>query len=119
MAGRKGKQKQNASVNWEVVKKIKVGGGLQIRDPTLVNLALGGKILWKLIHEPTHHVIVVLSSKYRPNKSLINLQNANVVNSTHVWKLCCRSSKFFNKQAYRIPGNSKHTHMWLDRIMGK
>lgn len=117
--GRKGNENKMHLVNWDMVKKIKADGGLQIRDPALVNLTLGGNILWKLIHEPTHPVSVLLTTKYRPNKSLSNLQNANVVNSTQVWKLCCKSSKFFIKQAYRISGNGKCTHLWLDRIMGK
>lgn len=61
-------------------------GGLRIRDPALVNLALGGKILWKLIHEPSHLVSVLMRTKYGPIKSLNKLQNANTVNNTQVWK---------------------------------
>lgn len=94
--GGKGNECKIHLVNWEVVEKTNTEGGLQIRDPALVNLALGEKILWKLIHEPSHPVSVLLRTKYGPNKSLSNLQNANTVNSTQVWKLCCRSSKFFN-----------------------
>eukprot|EP00253_Pinus_taeda_P034784 PITA_34784 len=73
-----GKDNENKThlVSWEVVKKTMAEGGMQIRDPALVNLALGGKILWKMIHEPSHPV-------------------------------------------YRIPGNGKCTHLWLDSIMGK
>jgi hypothetical protein len=106
-------------VNWEVVKKSMAEGGLQIRDPALVNLALGGKILWKLLHESMHPVSVTLHSKYNPNKSLSNLQNDNTTNCTQVWKLCCKSSNFFKKLVYRIPGNKKHTHLWIDSIMGR
>jgi hypothetical protein len=106
-------------VNWEVVKKFMAEVGLQIRDLALVNLALGGKILWKLLHKPTHPVSVNLHSKYGPKKSLSNLQNDNTTNCTQVWKLCCKRSNFFKKMVYRIPGNDKRTHLWLDRIMGR
>jgi len=108
--GGKGNENKIHLVKWDVVKKTQGDGGLQMRDPALINLALGGKILWKLIHEPTHPVSVLLRSKYSPNKNLSNLQNANIVNSTQVWKLCCRSSsKFFIKHVYKIPGNGKRT----------
>eukprot|EP00253_Pinus_taeda_P006485 PITA_06485 len=116
--GRKGNKKKTHLVNREVVKKLMAEGRLQIRDPTLVNLALGGKILWKLIHKPTHPVSVTLRSKYGPNKSLNNLYNANTANCTQAWKLCYKSSNFFKNLVYRIPGNGKRTHLWLDSIMG-
>eukprot|EP00253_Pinus_taeda_P011429 PITA_11429 len=117
--GGKGNENKIHLVKWDVVKKTQADGGLQIRDPALINLALGGKILWKLLHEPTHPVSEILRSKYSPNKKLSNLQNANTVNSTQVWKLCCKSSKFFIKHVYKILGNGKRTHLWNDRIMGK
>jgi hypothetical protein len=117
--GGKGNEKKIHLVNWETVKKPKADGGLQIRDPTLVNLTLGGKILWTLINEPAHPVSVTLRAKYRVNKSLSNLQKDSSVNCTQIWKLCCKSSSFFKKSAYRMPGNDKRTLLWQDSIMGK
>eukprot|EP00253_Pinus_taeda_P023946 PITA_23946 len=117
--GGKGNENKIHLVKWDVVRKTQADGGLQIRDPALINLALRGKILWKLLHEPTHPVSEILRSKYSPNKNLSNLQNANTVNSTQVWKLCCKRSKFFIKHVYKIPGNGKRTHLWNDKIMGK
>jgi hypothetical protein len=117
--GGKGNENKIHLVNWEVVKKPMAEGGLQIRDPTLANLTLGGKILWTLIHEPTHPVSVTLRAKYGVNKSLSNLQCDSSVNCTQVWKLCCKSSNFFKKSVYRIPGNGKRTLLWLDSIMGR
>ena len=35
-------------VNWDIVKRPVIDGGLQIRDPGLTNLAMGGKLLWQL-----------------------------------------------------------------------
>jgi ribonuclease HI/exonuclease III len=117
--GGKGNEKKMHLVSWEVVKNSMAEGGLQIRDPALVNLALGGKILWKLFHEPTHPVSDTLHAKYRPNKTLSNLQTESSVSCTQVWNLCCKSSNFFKKLLYRSPGNGKRTHLWLDRIMGR
>ena len=35
-------------VKWEIVKRLVIKGGLQIKDPGLPNLAMGGKLLWQL-----------------------------------------------------------------------
>jgi hypothetical protein len=46
--GGKGNQRKFHLVNWETVKRPINEGGLQIRDPGHANIALGGKIIWKL-----------------------------------------------------------------------
>ena len=43
--GGKGNQKKLHLVNWDILKRPIVKGGLQIRDPELENLALGGKLI--------------------------------------------------------------------------
>ena len=53
-------------------------GGLQIRDPRLTNMALGGKLLWKLHSDSNHPVSKILRLKYMRGKSLHNLQEVNV-----------------------------------------
>jgi len=80
--GGKGNENKIHLVNWDVVKKPMAEGGLQVRDPTIANLALGGKILWKLIHEPAHQVSATLRAKYGVNNSLSNLQSDSSTNCT-------------------------------------
>jgi hypothetical protein len=41
--GGKGNQKKYHLVNWETIKRPYAKGGLQVRDPKLENIALGGK----------------------------------------------------------------------------
>ena len=43
-------------VNWEIVKRPVIEGGLQIKDLGLSNLAMGGKLLWKLFFDKKHLV---------------------------------------------------------------
>jgi hypothetical protein len=117
--GGKGNEKKLHLVNWETVRRPLAEGGLQIRDPSLANLALGGKILWKLIDDPLHPVSSTLRSKYGVNSSLNNLKSDSVANCTQMWKLCCKSSKFFTSLMYRIPGNGKRTPIWTQSIMGR
>ena len=47
---RGGKINQNRMhlVKWEIVKRLVLEGGLQIKDPGLFNIAMGGKLLWQL-----------------------------------------------------------------------
>jgi ribonuclease HI/exonuclease III len=116
--GGKGNENKMHLANWELVRRPIAEGGLQIRDPSLVNLAMGGKLLWQMAHEPKHPTNNTLLSKYARNSSYRNLQFDPTVNSTQVWKLCCKSSTFFNNSLYRVPGNGKRTYIWQDRIMG-
>ncbi len=112
--GGKGNERKMHLANWDLVKRAIAEGGLQIRDPSLVNLALGGKLLWKLAHEPKHPISAILLSKYAHNSSFSNLQFDPLVNSLQVWTLCCKSSVFFKKSLYRVRGNGKRTNLWKD-----
>eukprot|EP00253_Pinus_taeda_P022852 PITA_22852 len=117
--GGKGNQHKIHLVKSEKVKRPTLEGGLQIHDPALVNLALGGKILWKLFKEPTHPVSATLKAKDVPNVPLRNLQTSQTPKNTHVWKLCNKSLNFFKEKVYKIPGNGKCKNMWHDRIMDR
>eukprot|EP00253_Pinus_taeda_P027254 PITA_27254 len=115
--GGKGSEKRFHLVNWDVVKRTKEERGLQIRDPHLVNLALGGKILWKLIHDSSHSVSNTLWSKYGISKDLSNVTHTSITKSTQLWNLCCKSSQHFKNHLYRIPGSGKHINIWTESIM--
>ena len=49
--GGKGNQNKLHMFGYETTRKPISEGGLQIRDPRLANLALGGKIIWQMIAE--------------------------------------------------------------------
>lgn len=72
--GGKGNQRKFHLVNWDIIKHPKNKGGLQIRDPGLVNTALGDKILWQLFSNQNHPISRLLRKKYL---SLRNLQVDN------------------------------------------
>eukprot|EP00253_Pinus_taeda_P023038 PITA_23038 len=80
--GGKGNERKIHLVNWDLVKRPTTEGVLQIHDPSLVNLALGGKLLWKLVHEPKHPTNAILLSKYAHNSSFNNMQLEPPVNSS-------------------------------------
>jgi len=92
---------------------------LKIRDPAIVNLAFGGKILWNLFKNPKHPVNEILKAKYAHKVPIRDLQESQTHPSTQVWHLCNKSLKFFKGKAYRIPGNGKNINLWRNRIMDR
>eukprot|EP00253_Pinus_taeda_P032328 PITA_32328 len=117
--GGRGNQRKFHLVNWDTVKCPISEGGLQIRDPGLANLALGGKILWTLFSNSKHPVSQVIKEKYLKGSSLRNIQIDNNIKGTSIWHLYRRGIEFFQKHLYRIPGNGKNMMLWQDTIMGQ
>eukprot|EP00253_Pinus_taeda_P018742 PITA_18742 len=117
LARGKGKPAKNSPCQMGDGEALNSEGGLQIRDPALANLAMGGKMLWKLFKESSHPVSVMLKSKYACNVPLRNLQTCQIPNSTQTWKLYNRSLNLFKGKPYKIPGNCKRTNLWFDQIM--
>ena len=50
-------------------------GGLQIRDPELANLALGGKLVWQFFADKNHPVGKLFSMKYLKGGSLRTIKS--------------------------------------------
>ena len=48
---------------WDIVKRLVLEGGLQIRDQGLANLAMGGKLLWQLFSNKKHLVSQIFWKK--------------------------------------------------------
>ena len=117
--GGKGNQKKFHLVKWDNVKLPLADGGLQIRDPRLANLALAGKIPWKLHTDNKHPVSRILRLKYTKGESLCSLQEINCQDGFVTWNLCKRSHNLFKNNLFRIPGRGKKTLMWKDSIMAK
>eukprot|EP00253_Pinus_taeda_P024699 PITA_24699 len=117
--GGKGNEKKLHLVKWDTVKRPIDEGGLQIRDPSFINKSLGDKLLWKIISDPSHPISIILQSKYSDKEAIRKMQIQSTAASLQVWRLCCKSSEFFKKHMYRIPGNGKSTQLSKDRIMGK
>ena len=64
-------------VSWDILKRPTLEGGLQIRVPKLENMALGGKLIWKLYAEKKiHQVSKIFRMKYLKGGTLRNLKTA-------------------------------------------
>ena len=79
-----GKWNQNCLhlVNWDTIKKPILEGGLHIIDPRMVNLAMGGKLLWQLFSNKKHPISQFFWKKYLKGGSLRNLQLSNTPKGT-------------------------------------
>ena len=64
-------------VSWDILKRPISKGGLQICDPGLANLALGGKLIWQLYADKSHPVSKIFRMKYLKGGSLRNLTTSN------------------------------------------
>ena len=80
-------------------------GGLQIRDPSLANLAMGGKIIWQLFANKKNLVSNIFWMKYLKGGSLRNLKAENLPQCTTIWNSCREGIKHIQQQLYKIPGN--------------
>ena len=71
-------------VKWDTIKRPVLEGGLHIREPRMVNLAMGGKLLWQFFSNKKHPVSQFFWKKYLKGGSLWNLQMSNTPKGTIV-----------------------------------
>ena len=62
--GGRNNEKKLHLVSWDKITRPKMEGGLQIRDVATQNLAMGGKILWKMITGRKTWSKQILKKKY-------------------------------------------------------
>eukprot|EP00253_Pinus_taeda_P031912 PITA_31912 len=116
-----GKQdtKKFSLVKWSKVILPMEKGGLGIRVPRLANLAMGLKLIWRIISDNGSWWTEIIKKKY------LNGANSNILEetiierpSTPVWKLIKNSLPKAKPLISRVPGNGEKTSIWDDRIMG-
>ena len=90
-------------LNWDIVKRPITYGGLQIRDPGLTNLAMGGKLVWQLFSNKKHPISQIFWKKYLNGGTQRNLQVINIPKGTITWNLCRRGLDLFSQHIYAFP----------------
>jgi hypothetical protein len=106
-------------VNWNIVRVPKSHGGLGILDPTLSNISLGDKILWRLVTGKKEWWKKVLVHKYLEGDQLHCLDTTPPTQpGSPIWKLLKASLSLFQSKSTWIPGNGKQISIWEDNIMG-
>jgi hypothetical protein len=95
-------------------------GGLQIRYLRSQNIALGAKLLWKLVTGKLTWSKHSLWKKYY-TKLGGNVSDTvpKVSKGSPIFTICQKVSSFFNPLLTWIPGNGKNVFIWEDLILGE
>eukprot|EP00253_Pinus_taeda_P018333 PITA_18333 len=116
-----GKQdtKKFSLVKWSKVILPLEKGGLGIRVPRLANMAMGFKLIWRILSERGAWWTEIIKRKYL-NGANSNILTETIIDrqSTPVWKLIKKSLPQFKFHISRAPGNGRGISIWEDRIMG-
>jgi hypothetical protein len=105
--------------NWNLVRSPKDHGGLGVRDIELVNIALGSKLLWRMVTGKNEWWKKALLKKYFSGERRRCLDNppSRQVGSP-IWKLLWASLPLMQHSLYWVPGNGKLINIWKDGILG-
>ena len=106
-------------MSWDKVTKSKMEGGLQIRDVSIQNLAMGGKILWNMITGKRTWSKQILKKKYFTGDKERCLERATKVQKgSPIFSLCKKAIPHLISKLTWIPGNGEKIHIWDDSILG-
>lgn len=118
--GGKGNEKKLHLISWDKIQKPCDEGGLQVRNLSIQNLALGAKFLWQLITRKESWSKEVLRKKYFPGTRKRCLDSQTPFrNGSPVYELCIKALDLFKRNLYWIPGNGKKIQVWEDSILGE
>lgn len=107
-------------MGWKSIIQAQEKGGLGIRSPKFLNLALGAKIVWRLITGPTAWWKKALELKYL-NCTRQQLLDSNIPNRecTKIWQLCKKAIPFMRQNISKVPGGGSSINFANDKILGQ
>lgn len=118
--GGKSNNKKIHLINWKIVRAPKNRWGLGIKGPTLMNIAMGAKLIWRLITSKLDWWKKIIWKKYlqgnwkRCIESIVENQKGS-----HIWRLIKSVAPLIQSKLTLIPGDGKQISIWEDSIMGK
>ena len=93
-------------------------GGLNIKDSSLTNNALGVKILQRMIVGTPNWWMIILHKKYFGRNRLRYLQkHKKKYKGTTIQKLCKLVNEIIKEDLYLIQGNGRKVILWEDKIL--
>jgi hypothetical protein len=117
--GGRSNSRRHHLINWNTVKAPKSRGGLGIRDPFLLNLALGTKILWRMVTRQNEWWKKDILHKYFTESRLRCLDHPPLEKSgSQIWNLLKASLPLIQNNLSWSPGNGKNIKLATDRIHG-
>jgi len=105
--------------NWNLVRAPKDHGGQGVWDPEIVNLALGSKILWRLVSGKNKWWKKTLIRMYMSGKWKRPLDSPPSQSKVYlIWKLLKTSFPLIQSSLHWVPENGKKINLWKDGILG-
>eukprot|EP00253_Pinus_taeda_P032784 PITA_32784 len=105
-------------VNWEILKRPLLEGGLHLHNLAAQNLALGSKILRNLVSGNSSWSKRVIWKKYFQGQCLRCLDNPlRTLKGSSIFNLCSADMEHFCHYLYWIPCNGRKIKIWEDSIL--
>eukprot|EP00253_Pinus_taeda_P006085 PITA_06085 len=117
--GGKQNERKIPLVNWETVSKPQMEGGLNFKNLSLQNIAMGAKLLWKIIAPKPSGAQLVLWRKYFKGERVRCLDGPLPQGVSPFVRLCSKAAPLICSKVYWIPGNGKKINILADRIMDR
>ena len=118
--GGKGNEKKIHLIRWDKIQRSRDEGGLQIRNLTIQNQALGAKLLWQIISGKESWSKAALRKNYFTGTRKRCLDSQPPTRSgSQVYNLCRKALDALKKDLYWIPRNGKSIKFWEDSILGE
>ena len=115
--GGKQNEKKIPLVNWESISKPLWEGGLNFQNICNHNIAMGAKLIWRIIAPNPGWAQLALWRKYFKGQRSRCLDHPLPHSNLPFSKLCIKACPLINAHAYSILGNGKRINLWIDRIM--
>ena len=97
---------------------LKNCGGAGIRDPTMMNLALGAKILWRIVFGEKVWWKEILWKKYMKEARKIYVDEYPLTGKgSPIWNLCKKAAYIIKNHLHWLPRNGKQIRIWYE-ILG-
>jgi hypothetical protein len=113
--GGKNNEKKFHMVKWTITSAPKENGGLGIRDPENLNLALGEKIIWRIITGHKEWWKKAICNKYMITNRKRCVEGADLgKGGSSIWKIIWASVPLIQTRLNWDPRNGKKIKIWED-----
>eukprot|EP00253_Pinus_taeda_P013310 PITA_13310 len=106
-------------INWETVTKPTPEGGLNFKDLKAQNLAMGSKLIWKIIARNPNWAQIALWKKYFRGTRLRCLDQPKNALRTLFSNFINKFAPKIKNHSHWIPGNGKRIQLLSDRILDR
>eukprot|EP00253_Pinus_taeda_P026762 PITA_26762 len=115
--GDKQNEKNIPLVNWECISKPLLEGGINFKNLGYHNVAMGAKLIWRIIAPKPSWPQLALWKKYFKGQRSRCLKHPKKHSNTPFLKFYSKACSLIKDHAFWIPGNGKRINLWTDKIL--